>query len=345
MTPLAGTVVTCTPSQTVDTLMHCIKVGQPVFLAGDPGIGKSEVTYQVARRIYGTSTDTRTQADTYFRDVRAVLYDAVDVRGLPYVKDGVTYWSVSSLWPQEGSGLILHDEINRAPPSVQNALFQLVLDRRLAEYRLPDGWQQVAAGNPSDVGVNKMSAALKSRFLRINMVTDTADWLKWAASHGIVAVVLAYLRDHADQLHRYDPKADAFPSPRTWSFVSRIIDPALPQHVERAMIAGSIGETYLPGFWAYLDMFRKLANQFDLAALRAAPDTYQIPTSPSLAYAVANGLALTTDHANIAATFTYLARMPAEYGIFAAKAALRRDPTIEQTRAYTQWYASHADSY
>lgn len=345
MTPLAGTVVTCTPSQTRETLLHCISVGQPVFIAGDPGVGKSSVVRQCADSLYGgTGTDTR---DTYYRDIRAVLYDAVDLRGLPFIRDGVTYWSVPSILPRDpdSRGLMFYDEINRAAPSVQNALFQLVLDRELGDYKLPAGWQQVAAGNVTDVGVSKMSSALKSRFLRVNMVSDTPDWLKWARANGLAAPVIAYIAQHPDQLQRYDPKADAFPSHRTWEFVSRVISPDLPPHVERAMIAGSIGETYLPGFWGYLDMFRKLGSQFDLAALRQSPATYAVPTSPSLAYAVANGLALTTTHANIDATFTYLDRMPTEFAVFAAKSALKRDPTLEATRAYTVWYATHQDSY
>lgn len=346
---LAGAILTCTPQQTIATLTHCLAVGQPVFIAGDPGIGKSDIVRQVARSLYGRDSATgqfRTVAE-YMRDIRAVLYDAVDLRGLPYIADGVTYWSIPSIMPRDptSQGLMFYDEINRAPPSVQNALFQLVLDRSLGDYTLPPGWQQVAAGNVSDVGVNKMSSALKSRFLRINMVTSTDEWLVWARANNIAAPVLAYIRDHADQLHRYDARADAFPSPRTWSFVSRILSPDLPAHVERAMIAGSIGETYMPPFWTYVTMFRRLASQFDLDALLAAPDTYTVPAQPALAYAVANGLAMRASACNISPLFTYLARMPVEYAVFAAHAIKRRDPSLESTRAFTTWYAANQDAY
>lgn len=347
-TSLAGATLTCTPSQTRDVLTHCIQLSLPVFVAGDPGIGKSDLAEQIARHLYGSASDNATTLDTYFRPIFALIYDSVDLRGALEIVEGRMRWATAPIWPTDPAsrGLIFYDELNRAPTSVQNTLLQPTLARRLGDYTLPDGWQQIAAGNISDVGLNKMPAALRMRFLHVNMVVSTPDWLVWARANNISPIVISYIRDHADQLHAYDPKATVSPNPRAWSFVSRILSPTLPAHVERAMIAGSIGETYMPPFWTYVTMFRKLASTFDLDALLLAPDTYPVPNSqPALAYAVANGLAMRALPCNISAIFTYLARMPTEYAVFAAHAIKRRDPSLESTRAFTQWYASNQDAY
>ncbi len=81
-------------------------------------------------------------------DIRAVLLDPVDLRGLPSVGgDGTAHWCPPSFLPTEGEGILFLDELNAAPPLVQAACYQLVLDRKVGEYTLPDGWTVVAAGN------------------------------------------------------------------------------------------------------------------------------------------------------------------------------------------------------
>ena len=64
--------------------------------------------------------------------------------------------------------------------------YQLVLDRKLGEYRLPDGWVVIAAGNPaSERGVHfSMPRPLRNRFVHLDLEPDFIDWCKWAVNHG-----------------------------------------------------------------------------------------------------------------------------------------------------------------
>ena len=143
------------PSHVCEALHHLVRIRQPVFLWGPPGVGKSRLVADVARR----------QGRKLY-DLRAVLLDPVDLRGLPRISDeGITSWCVPEFLPHPQDteeGILFLDELNAAPPLVQAACYQLILDRRVGQYRLPDGWAVVAAGNrESDRAVTyRMPSAL-----------------------------------------------------------------------------------------------------------------------------------------------------------------------------------------
>ena len=126
------------PTAVSQALRHLVvEEQQPVFIWGSPGTGKSSVVNQLA-----------TELGIALRDIRALLLDPVDLRGLPFVgKDGRSQWATPDFLPQDGEGILFLDELNAAPAMVQASCYQLVLDRRLGEYTLPEGWAIVAAGN------------------------------------------------------------------------------------------------------------------------------------------------------------------------------------------------------
>ena len=116
------------PSDISEALDGLIDARQSVFIWGGPGVGKSGVVRQFAER-----------RSLPLRDVRALLLDPVDLRGLPYLSEGRSKWATPDFLPQDGAGVLFLDELNAAPPMVQASCYQLVLDRKLGEYVLPDG--------------------------------------------------------------------------------------------------------------------------------------------------------------------------------------------------------------
>src|SRR5476649_2655661 len=126
------------PTQVATALKTLIAIKRPGFLWGPPGVGKSEVVAQVARTV------------GHLIDVRAVLLDPVDLRGLPHINGGGrAHWCPPDFLPHDpaSTGVLFLDELPQAPQLVQNACLQLALDRRIGEYELPPGWCVVAAGN------------------------------------------------------------------------------------------------------------------------------------------------------------------------------------------------------
>ncbi len=171
------------PSKIVQSLKSLIHVKQPVFIWGPPGIGKSQVVAQVAR-----------EENLDLTDVRAVLLDPVDLRGLPHINGNRASWCPPDFLPEQGHGVLFLDELNAAPPLVQAACYQLILDRRLGEYVLAPGWSIVAAGNrDTDRAVtHRMPSALANRFAHLDFEVDVGEWLVWAQENTISPEVTAF---------------------------------------------------------------------------------------------------------------------------------------------------------
>jgi MoxR-like ATPase len=174
------------------------------------------------------------------------------------VSDGRSKWATPEFLPQNGSGILFLDELNAAA-MVQASCYQLVLDRKLGEYTLPDGWAIIAAGNrDSDRAVTtRMPTPLRNRFVHLEFEVDVQEWSEWAIQAGVRPEVIAFLRFRPELLSAFDRDANAFPSPRSWEFVSRILDSLgsqLNPAIEHEVIAGAVGTGAATEFSAFLRM-------------------------------------------------------------------------------------------
>ncbi len=192
----------------------------PVMLWGPPGVGKSQMVAQVAA-----------SHQVPVIDIRLSQMEPSDLRGIPFRVDARVEWAIPSMLPDAechgGAGVLFLDEITSAPPSVSAAAYQLILDRRLGDYRVPDGWAIFAAGNrQGDRGVTyAMPAPLANRFAHFEVETHLDDWVLWAYQNGIDERVIAFLRFRPELLFDFDPSHNpiAFPSPRSWEFAHRAL--------------------------------------------------------------------------------------------------------------------------
>lgn len=321
------------PSRIATALSTLIPIGRPVFLWGPPGVGKSQVVAQAAQALGRDLTD-----------IRAVLLDPVDLRGLPAIgDDGRSHWRPPAFLPREGTGVLFLDELNAAPPLVQAACYQLILDRRLGEYALPDGWSVVAAGNrEQDRAVtHRMPSALANRMVHLDFEPHLEDWLAWAESAAIRPEVTAFVRFRPALLHDFDPsRAErAFPSPRTWEFVSNILAAGPSPEVEYDLFRGTVGEGAAAEFTGFLRVWRELP---DTEAVLANPRQAPVPAEPAAVYAICEALSRKAAAATMPALADYAARLPVEFGVLLMRDALRRDREIADTEAFAAWARDNA---
>jgi hypothetical protein len=307
-------------------LRALVAAKQPVFIWGGPGIGKSAIVRHLA-------------ADSALplQDVRALLLDPVDLRGLPFLgQDGRSKWATPEFLPQGGSGILFLDELNAAPAMVQAGCYQLVLDRKLGEYTLPEGWAIIAAGNrDSDRAVTtRMPTPLRNRFVHLEFEVDLQDWSEWAIEAGIRPEVIAFLRFRQELLSAFDRDANAFPSPRSWEFVSRILDATPDQSVEHELFSGAVGSGAATEFSAFLKTFRELPN---IDAILLNPLKEPVPENAAAQYAVASALAHCATDTNFDRICTYLGRMPTEFSVLCVRDASLRQPAVQHTPAFTKW--------
>jgi hypothetical protein len=162
------------------------------------------------------------------------------------------------------------DEMNSAPASVQAAAYQLVLNRRLGKYVLPDNVVIIAAGNrESDKGVTfRMPTPLANRFVHVEIRADFEAWLDWAVDKNIHPDVVGYLSFAKQDLYDFDAKSAsrAFATPRSWSFVSELIEEDMSDTTATDLIAGTVGEGLAVKFQAHRKIAGKLPNPTDVLA-------------------------------------------------------------------------------
>ena len=330
------------PSQAKLALKTAIDARQPIMFYGAPGVGKSAIV-----------AETAAELGIGLKDVRVALLDPVDLRGVPSVKDGRTVWNVPEFLPgpkDPERGILFLDELNAAPQMVQAACYQLVRDRRLGEYELPEGWTIVAAGNrESDRAVvSRMPSALRNRFLNVDFQIDMEDWVQWGLSAGIETSVLAFIRFRPALLHAETafsqtggPKVDwrelrEFPTPRAWEFVSKIVEQKPDAAIEYAMISGCVGSWVAGEFMGFIKIWRNLP---DVDAIIRSPDKEPIPTDPATLYALMGALARRATRQNFDRIVRYITRdeFPKEFAVICVKDASARDKSLKQTRAMIEF--------
>jgi hypothetical protein len=161
------------------------------------------------------------------------------------------------------------DEMNSAAPSVQAAAYQLILNRRVGKYVLPENVALVAAGNrESDKGVTyRMPTPLANRFIHQEMRVDFASYQEWAVNNNIHKDVVGYLTFAKQDLYDFDPKSAsrAFATPRSWTFVSQLLeDEDGDDDTVMNLIAGTVGEGLAVKFMAHRKIAGKMPKPEDI---------------------------------------------------------------------------------
>jgi MoxR-like ATPase len=182
--------------------------------------------------------------------------DPTDLLGLPQVKDGRVVYAPPALLPTAGRGLLLLEELNRAPAMTRTPALELLTRRRLHEYVLPPAWLPCAAINPAGDGyvVDTLDPALLSRFVLVDVEPDRLQWLQWARRRGLNDSLLAFV-DAAPDLFEADSV-----NPRALEYASRLIaavDGANHGEAERveilaAGLAGLLGQNVATGLLRFM---------------------------------------------------------------------------------------------
>ena len=257
---------TVTSVQTRKALLKAFEAKRPIFLWGPPGIGKSEVVAEVTEELGG-----------FMIDLRMAQMEPTDIRGIPFFNRDLNKmdWAPPIDLPDEELAsqypliVLFLDEMNSAPPAVQAAGYQLVLNRRVGKYILPDNVVIVAAGNrDSDKGVTyRMPMPLANRFIHLEMRADFASWQAWAVNKGVHKDVVGYLSFSKQDLYEFDNKSSsrAFATPRSWVFVSDLLnDQDSDPDTLYNLVAGSVGDGLAVKFMAHRKVASRMPEPSDI---------------------------------------------------------------------------------
>ena len=243
-------------------LKVAMKKQRPVFLWGPPGIGKSELVADICEEMGGR-----------LYDLRLALMDPSDLKGVLFYNPqfGTATWSAPPDLPSKEEAekypvvVLFLDEMNSAPPATQAAAYQLVLNRRVGTYELPDNVVVVAAGNrDTDRGVvYRMPAPLANRFIHLTLRPDFETWQNWAVKNQVHPDVVGYVTANKVDLFNFDPKTSgqSFATPRSWSFVSELLrEDELGETELTDLVAGTVGEGIALKFNAHRRVSASMPN-------------------------------------------------------------------------------------
>jgi hypothetical protein len=274
--------------------------------------------------------------------------DPTDLKGIPfYEKESHTaLWAPPSFLPREGRGILFLDELNSAAPAVQASAYQLILDRKVGEYTLPDGWAIVAAGNrEGDRGVvYRLPSPLANRFVHIEMEVSVEDWREWAMKRYIDPRIVAYIGFKNDALFTFDPTLNerSFATPRSWEAVHNLLQSTLPQTLHLESIAGAVGKNNAVDFLGFCKVMNLLP---DIDAILRG-EAVEYPSDISALYALSSALTgrmlRDPDEEKMNHLLRYTLKLQSEFAVMIVQDIQRQGVVMDHLEAYGDWVNAYA---
>ena len=267
-----------------------INVFPSVMLWGSPGVGKSAAIKQI-----GDNIARETGKKVSITDVRLLLFNPIDLRGIPVPDEEngekVARWLKPLIFKLDPSPKVINilflDEISAAPQSVQAAAYQITLDKKVGEHKLPTNTIVIAAGNRvSDRSVAfKMPKALSNRLLHFDVSCDFDNWKTWAMKNNIHPLILGFLSFREDYLNTFDSSNDAlaYATPRSWEMVSNILN-YISEDINKVynQICGLVGSGVAIELRTWSKIYSKLPKIEDIFDGK----TKEVPTNASELFAL-----------------------------------------------------------
>ncbi len=322
------------PQKIKRSVEHLIERKVPIFLWGPPGIGKSSIIAQIAK-----------EKEIACIDLRLSLLDPTDLRGIPFFDavNQTAIWAPASFLP-DGSikeGILFLDGLNTAAPMVQASAYQLILDRKIGEYTLPDGWAIVAAGNrESDKGVVfRMAAPLANRFIHLDMEVNVDDWRVWAMNSNIDLSIISFISYRPDALFTFNTHSDskAFATPRTWAYVNEILSSNPEDDLLMPLVSGAIGEELAAAFLGFKSVIK------DLPDINGIFDgtISETPKDASALHVLCTALTLRIDEdtktKDLENLLNYTLNLPGEFAVMIIQDLRQRNIELDYLKSWPLW--------
>ena len=309
----------------------------PTFLWGAPGIGKSSIVKQIAKDM-----------EVAFIDLRLALMDPTDLKGIPfYDKESHTaLWAPPAFLPSTGEGILFLDELNAAAPSVQSSAYQLILDRKVGEYELPDGWAIVAAGNrEGDRGVTyRMPAPLANRFVHFELEVDVNDWRDWAYKSALDERIIAYISYKNEHLFTFEAKSDAksFATPRSWEYVGNILKSSLSSELLLETLSGTVGKDVAVSFLSFIRVMDRLPDVENILNATDAEYSDALDVLYALSAGLVSAYLKRQDDVRLENLLAYTLEMKSEFAVMIVQDLQRNGVDMQHSAIFKKWVEKFA---
>jgi hypothetical protein len=316
----------------------------PALIVGPPGTGKTDIVTSVTKSL-GYDIMVMTPC----------IDEPPDYKGLPFrTKDGdfaefLPFGNLRKLINTTKPLVCFVDDVGQAHQSVQAAMMQLFLARRLGEFKISEHVTFVLATNDQthNAAVSGILAPVRSRMTSIlHLAVDVEDWIKWGIKNKIRPEVLGFIRLRPEMLSDFKPVKAIVntPSPRGNAKVSDILELNLHRDIESRVIAGCVG----PGYSMEFAGFRRIFDEMDdPRRILTDPMSVKIPNgNTSCIWAYCTALAYLAKPEHMENIVTFAERLPIEFQVklleYDCKSA---NPATHETAAFNRWFIANQGTY
>lgn len=244
---------------------HTIKNGTNLLVFGHPGIGKTEIPYQVCERLG-------------FRGVYLNLsvMQPPDFLGLPRIDErGRLSYAAPAYMPvmeftQEPVVLIV-DEVDKAESELTHPLLEVLQSHTIGGNKLNIKAIIMTGNMPDDQSYSKtISHALANRCMVYQVEVSFDRWMKWATEKQLNPLVLGFLYNNQSEFMKLpkdsDPTEYSKGSPRSWSNAARqldVLDNDSSVELKTMVLGGFVGHESATKFKVWLEHYRNLGPAID----------------------------------------------------------------------------------
>lgn len=348
---------TTTFSQLEKILPPLFAAGQSSELLSHPGRGKSEFVEFTLLPIMQSLTGQ----EWGFACSMLATYTPPDLIGYQYKGErtiggrkvtitdpSVPLWMITregkALW-EYPRGILLLDEYGQAEGDVKRASADLLLNRRVGPWQLPDGWVVVAASNlmSSRSGVTKSFDFIINRRAEFHIQDDLQSLLRWMAKNGIPAEFTSFAEAYTDIVFTegVPEKQGPWTTPRSLVKVARVLDGMRDENgfivndpITKRIAAAWMGPDHSAQLMSHIQLGTEMP---DIKLIIADPNGTPIPPKPDSQMLVVHRLAHEVTEKTAAPIITYVERMPKDFAVSFCRAACRRNNKLVYTEAFDSW--------
>lgn len=236
-----------------------------ICLEGHQGIGKTQILKQLAdekgwdyKAVYCAQTSTE------------------DLMGMPWIDkvENVTRFARPKLFPDKPKTIFVLEEINRAPLEVQQSVLQLLTDKKIGDFVLPEKTLICSCINPTEsmYQTQELDSVFINRLVKIPVTTSPKEWIEYAKSKGFNEDIIAFIKSlnknevpiYFTQLPSEKNIGKPIPSPRTWEIANKILNLNLDDANLLSMLSGAIGEQAATRFLAVRTTLKNMVDCEDV---------------------------------------------------------------------------------
>ena len=201
----------------------------PFFLLGWPGIGKTAIVKQVAEEL-----------SLGYVSFSLTHHTRNSLLGLPVIKElkaggRYTEFTMSEIIAAvmkecdkgHNEGILMLDEFNCVSETILPTMLAFLQTKNIGEYKLPEGWCIVLAGNPPECNksARSLDTALTDRVRKLSIEFKAEDFLEFAKERGFHPAIVEYLKaNHSNIYVASDDKKNMDPvTTRGWENLSNTL--------------------------------------------------------------------------------------------------------------------------